>query len=111
MLGSKVQLASQEVTVEKCVECSHLMVNIDADQLRLGDLSTLKRAGIRISNPNTEKAYCVNCEVDTYGGRVARWFDTDDDDDSSFFGGSGSSGGFGGFGGGGFGGGGASRGF
>lgn len=93
------------------------MVNLDADQLEPGDLTTLKSAGVRISNPETTKPICVNCEFLTFGKKVAEWFeDNDDDDDSSFFGGFGlgstSFGGFGGrIGGGGFGGGGASRGF
>lgn len=102
------------------------MVNLDADQLAPGDLVALKKGSVRISNPDTDKAICINCEHVTFGRKVADFFESDDDDDSSFFGGAtggflggASSGGFGGFsggsfggfGGGGFGGGGASRGF
>ena len=124
-----IKLAKQEVAVEKCRECDHLMVNLDADQLAPGDLVTLKHAGIRISNPDTDKAVCLNCEYKTFGRQVADFFESDksdDDDDSSFFSSDGgfgsfggyshssptpSFGGFGGFGGGSFSGGGASRGF
>ena len=105
--GDKIQLINQEVEIEKCRECDNLMVNLDADQLSLGDLTTLKKSGVRISNPNTDKAVCISCEYNTFGRKIADFFEDDSDDDSSFF----SSGGFGGFGGGVFGGGGASRGF
>lgn len=120
--GDKIQLAKQEVEVEQCRECSKLMVNLDADQLAPGDLTLLKNSGVRISNPDTDKAVCISCEYQTFGRKVADFFEDeeDDDDDSSLFSGGvfggshlggGGFGGFGGFGGGGFGGGGASRGF
>jgi len=121
-VGDKIQLTNQEVEVEKCRECENLMVNLDADQLAKGDLTTLKKAGVLISNPSTDKAVCINCEYQTLGKKVSDFFASDssneNDDDSSFFhpssggflGGS-SFGGFGGFGGGSFGGGGASRSF
>lgn len=113
----KIQLKNQEVEVVECEKCSKNMVNLDADQLAVGDLTTLKQAGVTVSNPNTEDQICVNCEHRTFGRKVADFFesDNDDDDDSSFFGGSSfggsddsSSGGFSGFGGGSFSGGGAS---
>lgn len=127
-VGDKIQLKNQEVEVCACKECEHLMVNIDKDETAQGDLSTLKAAGVRISNPETEDEVCLNCEVRTLGRRIADWFDSDDNDDSWVFtpsvtshrpsytppsssGFGGFSGGFGGFGGGGFGGGGISRGF
>lgn len=132
-LGDKIKLTNQEVDVVKCETggCGALMVNIDAGQLRPGDLTTLKGKGVRISNPETDKPICLNDEYKTLGRKVADWFesDDDDDDDSTFFrpsvgsgfggfgGGSSSGGGlfgggsFGGFGGGSFGGGGASRSF
>lgn len=123
--GDKIDLIGQRVVVEKCRDCGALMVNLDAKQLQRGDLTTLKKVGVRISNPETDKPICLNCEFETWGERLNRWFeeDDDDDDDSSFFGGigggtssgslfgGGSFSGFGGFGGGGFGGGGASRSF
>ncbi len=121
--NDNIELKNQTVGVVKCEECDHLMVNIDADQLQPGDLSILKKEGVRISNPETENAVCINCEVKTFGKRVSDWFESDDDDDDSsffsptpssggsLFGGSGGFGGFGGFGGGSFGGGGASRSF
>ena len=121
---NKIQLKNQLVEIKKCKYCDGLMVNLDADQLALGDLVIIKKAGVKISNPNTDKAVCISCEYKTFGSKVAEWFDKDDDDDDSsffgscgFLGGSsgggfgGFSGGFGGFGGGGFGGAGASRGF
>lgn len=126
--GDKIQLKNQEVEVEECQKCGDLMVNVDADQLAQGDLTILKRAGVKVSNPETEEPICVTCEYDTWGSRLSGFFtsggssDESDSDDSSFFhsssgsfgGGSyggGFGGGFGGFGGGGFGGGGASAGF
>ncbi len=122
--GDKIQLKNQEVEVVKCEKCDSLMVNLDADQLAPGDLVILKKAGVRISNPETEDPICIKCEGLTFGQRLSRWFESDnekdDDNDSDFFtpGGSfgggrssGGFGGFGGFGGGGFSGGGASRGF
>lgn len=128
-LGDKIELHKQTVEVVKCERCEDLMVNIDANELQLGDLTILKSEGVKISNPETDDPICINCEYRTFGRKLADWFDTtteDDDDDSSFFssrpsssgslfGGSiglgGFGGGFGGFGGGGFGGGGAARGF
>jgi len=126
-VGDKIELQKQDVEVIKCEDCGALMVNIDADEIQAGDLKTLKRKGVRISNPETEKPICLKCEFNKvpFGQRLSKWFDSDDDDDNSFFsppsrtsrrssstfGGSSGGGGFGGFGGGGFSGGGASRGF
>ena len=120
--GDKIELANQTVEIEECHECGGLMVNLDADQLAPGDLIILKKNGVAISNPETDKAVCIKCEYRTFGKKVAEFFESasDNDDDSSFFnpsgtfGGhssSGGFGGFGGFGGGGFGGAGATRGF
>ena len=119
-VGDIINLQRQDVEVEECEKCGHLMVNIDEDELRQGDLIILKRKGVRISNPNTEDLICVDCEFtepESFGSKVSSWFDDDDDDDDSdffsspsTFGGR-SSGGFGGFGGGGFSGGGAGRSF
>lgn len=113
-----IQLTNQQVEVESCNNCNKLMVNLDADQLAKGDLTTLKRAAILVSNPDTDDTLCISCEYRTFGRRIADFFESDDDDDdSSFFGGGGfgddsdsgsSFGGFGGFGGGSFSGGGAS---
>ncbi len=120
---NKVQLAKQAVDIVECKTCHHKMVNIDADQLALGDLTNLKIQGLRISNPETKEEICLNCEVPKrFIDKLNDWFEdhTDNDDsgsDSGFFssggsfGGSSSSGGFGGFGGGSFSGGGAGRGF
>ena len=83
--GDKIELAHQEVEVVECENCNHLMVNIDADQLHPGDLTKLKGEGVRISNPDTEKPYCLNCEQKTFGRKVADFFESDDDDDSGFF--------------------------
>jgi uncharacterized membrane protein YgcG len=125
-VGDIINLQKQDVEVIECEDCGALMVNIDADQIAEGDLVTLKRKGVRLSNPETKEAICLKCDVvkePTFRDRLNSWFDTeDDDDDSSFFhstpsisvptfGGSKIGGGFGGFGGGMFSGGGASRGF
>lgn len=121
--GHAIQFDSgQQQEVIECTKCSHLMINIDADELKQGDLKQLKKLGVRVSNPDTEEPICVSCEYKTIGRKLADWFEDDDDDDSGFFssstggflGGStsiGGFGGFGGFGGGSFGGGGASRSF
>ncbi len=122
-VGESIKLQKQEATIEKCKECGKLMVNLDADQIARGDLAVLKGAGVRISNPETDKAVCVSCDYQTIGHKIARFFETDmesDDNhasDESFFtpsggflGGS-SFGGFSGFGGGSFSGGGASGSF
>lgn len=122
-VGDKVELQKQTVEVVDCENCQHDMVNIDADQIAEGDLLTLKRLSLRLSNPETEDPICLNCEIEkqpTFKEKVSEWFDSssddDSDDDSSFFsggtfGGSSSGGGFGGFGGGSFSGGGASGSF
>lgn len=120
-----VQLKNQLQKVVKCDTCERQMVNIDADQLALGDLKILRDLKVSVSNPDTEKQVCVHCETPrTFGQRVRDFLEsTSDDDDSPFFGGGGFGsgwsggssgggfGGFGGFGGGGFSGGGASGGF
>ena len=119
MVGDKIELQKQNVEVVDCENCSHNMVNIDADQIGEGDLVTLKRLGLRLSNPETSDPLCLNCEIEkkpTIKERLSNWFDSssnDSDDDSGFFSGgifsgSSSGGGFGGFGGGSFSGGGAS---
>jgi uncharacterized membrane protein YgcG len=123
---NRVKLSHQTVDIVRCEECSHKMVNLDKHELYSGDLAKLKNEGVRVSNPDTEKAICIHCEEPD--GFFSNWFDSDDNDDSGFFSGialgglssigsssSGSSGGFGGgfsgFGGGGFSGGGASGSF
>lgn len=120
-IGDKILLAKQEVTVIACEKCGDLMVNIDANQLSLGDLTLLKIAGVKISNPETEEPICITCEHKTWGRKISDFFentkdvddDNDNNDDSHFFSSSGflDGGGFGGFGGGSFGGGGAARSF
>lgn len=125
-IGDKIELQKQTVKVEPCKDCDRPMVNLDADELQAGDLTTLKRVGVRISNPQTSRAICVSCEYTprpTVGQRISSFFESDDDgdDDSSLFSSGGfiggssfggfSGGSFGGFGGGGFSGGGASGSF
>lgn len=90
--GDMISLQKQDVKVVKCEECGALMVNIDADEVAQGDLTTLKRKGVRLSNPETEKQVCLKCEYTpkkSFGEKLSEWFDTDtedeDDDDSSFF--------------------------
>lgn len=117
IIGDRVALQRQDVEVEQCDGCGHSMVNLDADELRPGDLILLKRKGIWLSNPETEELTCAHCEFNepnTFGRAISTWFEDDNsDDDSSFFsrGSFGGSSGFGGFGGGSFGGGGAGRAF
>lgn len=129
-IGDTVSLQGMEnIEVVACQETGVPMLNIDADQIKPGDLTFIKQLGLTISNPDTDKpvALGVDYTEDSFGHKVSDFFssDNEDDDDSSFFGslagaaagaslggsmfGGGSS--FGGFGGGGFSGGGASGGF
>lgn len=120
--GDIIKLNRQEVTVIECEHCGALMVNLDQKDLFPGDLYTLRAAGVRISNPSTKDAICIDCEIrredieHTFKRRVSDYYKAPSHhDDSSFFGGGsfggGGGGGFGGFGGGGFSGGGASGGW
>lgn len=122
-LGDMVELSGQTQEVVRCEESGVLMLNIDANELHTGDLTFIKKLGLTISNPETDRpvALGVDHEDDTFGAALAGFLGAalaDDDDDSDFFGGSGFggsfggfSGGFGGFGGGSFSGGGASGSF
>lgn len=127
-LGDRIHLTAQVQEVVECQETGVKMLNIDADELSIGDLPFIKKLGLTISNPDTDKpvALGVDYEEKTFGSRIKSWLeDEDDNDDSGFFftpahiptpifGGGrlgGFGGGFGGFGGGSFGGGGASRSF
>lgn len=132
-LGDQVTLTDQTQEVVACQETGVKMLNIDADQLKKGDLAYIKKLGLTISNPDTDKpiALGVDYTPDSFGHRLNSWLtgaaagvaaaaatSSDDDDDSSFFSSSGSfgggssfGGGFGGFGGGSFSGGGASSSF
>lgn len=129
-LGDKVELTNQTQDVVACEQTGVKMLNIDANQLKPGDLSFIKKVGLTISNPETDKpiALGVDYTPESFGNRLSDWLtgaaiggvmmssdddNEDDDDDSSFFSSGGSfvggfSGGFGGLGGGSFSGGGAS---
>lgn len=125
MVGDKITLiGGKTYAVEKCEKCGKQMINVDAKDIKVGDLDHLKREGLLVSNAETKELICLNCEAPNEVGSWLSSDNDDDDDDSSFFiggsfgriggggfGGFGGGGGFGGFGGGGFGGGGASRGF
>lgn len=124
-LGDKVYLKTQMQEVVASEVSGRLMLNIDADELQPGDLTFIKKLGLTISNPHTDRPIAIDEVVPKLlSERVADFFESkDDDDDSSFFndkgsflggssfGGLGGFGGFGGFGGGSFGGGGITRGF
>lgn len=126
-LGDKIELSNQMQEVVKCKVSGVKMLNIDADQLKPGDLMFIKKLGLTISNPETDEPIALGVEHRTFGRKLADWFETetdeeDNDDDSDFFsstpsssgsifGGSSGFGGFGGFGGGSFSGGGASASF
>ena len=128
-LGDTVELQGQTQEVVKCQVSGVNMLNIDANQLKKGDLKFIKKLGLTISNPETTDPIALGVRVPgkkTFGEKLAEFFtpseddsSKDDHDDSGFFGGGGFSsggesessggsfGGFGGFGGGSFGGGGA----
>jgi uncharacterized membrane protein YgcG len=91
-VGDEIQLTNQKATIEKCKHCDGMMVNLDVNQLAKGDLTTLKNAGVAISNPDTDKDLCIKCEHKTLGRRIADFFEgsgnetdlsDDSDDDSS----------------------------
>lgn len=136
ILNDTVRLQDGENrTVVACEKTGVPMLNIDADQIKMGDLRFIKKLGLTISNPDTDKPIALGVDYvdDSFGHKVSEYFKSseEDDDDSSFFSslagaaigssfnddssssgfsfGGGSS--FGGFGGGGFSGGGASGGF
>lgn len=134
VVGDIVQLAKQELEVVACQETNVPMLNIDVDQLAPGDLLFIKKIGLTISNPSTDKpvALGVDFTEDTWGHRIKNFLEDEEDDDSGFFssptsslatglflgglgsggfGSFGGGGGFGGFGGGSFRGGGASGSF
>lgn len=123
-VGDIVSLQSlHNLEVVKCERTGVPMLNIDANQIKKGDLNFIKALGLTISNPDTDRpiALGVDYEDGSWGHRISQFLSSpsSDDDDGSFFsgssflGGSGSSGfsSFGGFGGGSFSGGGASSGF
>ena len=105
------------------------MVSVRPESLDKGDLVTLRRLGLVMTNPSTLDQVCLDCELKREAveheekAKVNTWFNKpnkyDDDDDykpsSSSHSDSGSSsggfGGFGGFGGGSFSGGGSSGGW
>lgn len=116
-VGDVIELQKQDVEVVQCERCSALMVDVKQEKVEKGDLATLKRLELKLTNPATSDAICLDCEIkreDTehsFKKKVSDFFSSShDDDDSGFFKGSGGGfgGGWGGFGGGGFSGGGAS---
>jgi uncharacterized membrane protein YgcG len=112
-IGDTVELQKQSCKVVRCQETGVKMLNIDADELHLGDLAFIKKLGLTISNPETTDpvALGVDYNKESFAEKVVSFLSTTsshDHDDSSFFGGGGFGGGFGGFGGGSFSGGGAS---
>lgn len=128
-IGDKIKLQGQIAEVVECIVTGRLMVNLDEDEVRPGDLATLKREGVLISHPGTKRPVCILADWNPLDEARAWWGDEreDDDDDDDFFDSAGgflggystggfssggfSGGGFGGFGGGSFGGGGVTRGF
>ena len=117
-IGDIIELQKQDVIVCECEKCNNLMVNVNPKEVMQGDLITLKRLGLTLTNPATKDNICLKCEIDReekesiFKRKVETFISKpshDDDNDSGFFGGSsGGFGGFGGFGGGSFSGGGAS---
>ena len=109
-IGDIIELQKQDVEVKKCEKCEALMVNVNPKEVEKGDLVTLKRLELRLTNPATKDPICINCEIKreeeehTFKRKVNDFFTPSSpshssDDDSSFFGGgSFGGGGFGGFG-------------
>lgn len=115
--GDKITLSKREFEVVGCKHCKENMVNIDSDEIGLGDLIKIKFNGLRISNPETDENVCIDCDIVKHPSRrkeLSDFMKSDSDNDSSWHSSSSPSSpsfNFGGFGGGSFGGGGASRGF
>lgn len=96
--------------VVACEQTGVPMLNIDADQLKPGDLSFIKQLGLTISNPDTDKPIALGVDYTpyTFGHTLATFFggeslqkslsdsedddgddeshEDDDSDDSGFFG-------------------------
>lgn len=106
-IGDTVQLKNQSQEVVKCQQTGVPMLNIDANQLAPGDLKFIKKLGLTISNPDTDKpvALGVDFKPESWGHKIKDYFesksssddeddssdsDSDEDDDSSFFGSNGS---------------------
>ena len=120
-VGDIISLQKMEdLDVIKCEETDVPMLNIDLDQLQKGDLSFIKKLGLTISNPDTDRPVALGVDYvdNSWGHKVSDFFssDTEDDDDNDddffspgggFSGGDSFGGSFGGFGGGSFAGGGA----
>lgn len=126
-VGDTIKLQGQTAEVVECIVTGRLMVNLDEDEVRLGDLATLKREGILISHPGTKRPVCILADWNPLKEARSWWNDEKEEEDDDFFDSAGSflggystggfsgggsvGGSFGGFGGGGFGGGGVGRGF
>ena len=122
-IGEKISLSKKEFDVVACKECSKPMLNIDRDEIGLGDLVKMKLNGLKVSNPDTDENLCIDCELEqkpSLRRKLSNWMKSDSNDDSGWHSSSSGSsdsgssfggGSFGGFGGGSFGGGGASGGF
>lgn len=113
-IGDIIELQKQDAKVCACNDCQALMVWTRYSTLLPGDLVTLKRLGLKLTNAATFDQVCIDCELAREKKerekkeQVSTWFNkpsSHSDSDSGFFGGGSS---FGGFGGGSFSGGGAS---
>ena len=90
-LGDLVNLQKlANLEVVKCQETGVSMLNIDADQIQPGDLSFIKKLGLTISNPDTDKPVALGVDYieDSWGHRIHEFLtadsssdDEEDDDD------------------------------
>ncbi len=89
-IGDIVELQKQDVFVEKCNKCGEFMVNVNPKQVEKGDLVTLKRLGLKLTNPATKDQICLICEISreeeesTLKRKVRDVFSSDNDDDFPF---------------------------
>ena len=118
-IGETIELSKKTFEVIGCKHCKEAMVNIDSDEIGLGDLVKLKFSGVKVSNPETDEAVCIHCDIAKKPSKrkaLADWMNSPSNNDSSWHSSSSPSpstssfdfGSGGGFGGGSFGGGGAS---
>ena len=93
-VGDEIKLKKQTVKVVQCEKCGAHMVNIDRQEIGLGDLFMLRYFGLMISNPDTKDPVCLNCEIERenyehiFKRNVNDYLKKphkEEDDDSSFF--------------------------
>ena len=91
-IGDVVSLQKlKDLEVVTCEKTDVLMLNIDASQIMPGDLTFIKKLGLTISNPDTEKLVALGVDYldESWGHKINDFLssssDEDEDDESLFF--------------------------